>query len=207
MSVHISKSGSGGNHHFSLGTSIAAAESISSVISLGAVWLVGKNPQMIAPAKEFLASHIFYPVMAKRASHASDQADPENIMEKAERKASVLLKGMVMVGTSFASHLPIQMLLEGQYDIKELRKVVLGKSLGLATAMGTLMLINHIKPGTIGQIEDRLCKDLFDCNENTSKEACEAKKETKEMCKLMMVDIPSSIIAGVVNYQLTKRLR
>jgi len=203
MNAEILKSGHAGSPHASLAVSIAAAESISSAASLGAVWFVGHNPQMIAPTKKFLTEHIIYPVMKSYSDSASSQNDSGDLLKKAEQKASLLLKGAIMVGSSFVAHVPTQMFLEGKYDLKELKKVVAGKSVGLAMAMASLAFIDYIKPGAIGKIEDGIGDSLFHCHEAKSPEHCEA---DKELCKLMVIDIPSSAIAGLVNYQFAKRL-
>ena len=187
----------------SLGKSIAVAELSSSVASLGSVWLVGRNPQIIKPAKQFLAKHIFYPAMAGNTPPECEQSKIDELIKKAEQKASVFLKGIIMVGASFASHIPVQMAMEGRHDMQEFKKVVIGKSVGIGGALGALSLINYLNPGSIERVEDAIGSSLFHCHQGKSEEACEA---DKELTKLMVIDVPSSIIAGLINYQLTKRL-
>ena len=192
-----------GGAHLSLGKSIAIAETVSSAASLGAVWLVGRHPQMIAPAKQFVAEHVLYPIMSKQLTASSTQEEKDSLMKKAVDRASLFLKGIVMVSASFATHIPTQMALEGKCDLKEFKKVVLGKSIGLTAATGALALVNVMKPGVIGKVEDTIADTLSHCTNTTSQDECAA---NKELCKLMLIDIPSSLFAGLVNYQLTKRL-
>jgi len=193
-------------HHASLGTSIAVAEAVSSAASLGSVWLIGNHPGLIQPIKEFVAKQFIYPRMCQHAAEHPDPLTPEDpaeLMKRAEQKASVLLKGIIMVGTTFATHIPTQMMLEGRHDAKEFKKVVLGKSLGLATAMGTLAVINAVKPGMVDNFENQMSDKMFHCKETDPSDNCE---KHRELFKLMMIDLPSSVVAGLMNYQLTRRL-
>lgn len=190
------------NHH-SLGTSIAIAEGVSSAASLGAVWLLGKNEHLIDPARDFVARHIIYPCekcmgMENAKTPHTGKYDPQ-LMENAKQRASLLLKGAFMLTAGFATHVPTQMLMEGRTDMSEFKKVVTGKGLGVGATLVSLWLAEKARPGIIEEMEGKLKKAMGkpDCKPGQEGEAC---RRQDDFCKLLVLDIPSSVMSGLVNY-------
>jgi len=114
--------------HHSLGGSIAFAESTSTVVALGVVWLITAQKNMVnflAPAKEFVAKKIIYPFICGKPLPDGTIDSEENYMAKAREKASSLLKGVIMVGTDFAVTVAAQAIAEGDLahmNFKRLQK-------------------------------------------------------------------------------------
>jgi len=188
----------------SLGSSIAIAEIVSSGASLGAVWLLGKHEHAIDPVRDYVATHIVYPCEHCMDSGSSSKSphtgkyDPE-MMKKAKERATLLVKGAIMLGTGFAAHLPTQMAMEGKYDVKEFKKVITGKSLGVGATLATLWLAEKAKPGLITDVEDKLKHAMGkpDCPPGEQSDAC---RRQDDFCKLIVLDLPSSVLSGLVNY-------
>lgn len=109
-----------------LAASIAFAEAASSVVSIGAVIATMHKPELVAPIQHFVADRIVYPVMK---AMNSEQLPEDALREKANERGSLLTKGAVMVGTGFASHLPIQLAMNGGFHMKEFKQAALGKSI------------------------------------------------------------------------------
>lgn len=193
--------------HHSLGTSIAVAEGVSTLGELGAVWLLGKNEHLIEPARNFVARHIVYPCEhclgeeGSKEPHAG-KYDPE-LMKKANKRATLLVKGTIMTAAGFATHLPIQMAMEGRYDVKELKKVAMGKGLGMGTTLVALWLAEKVHPGIIDKMDEKIKHVLGkpDCKHGEEKAAG---RTQDDFCKLLVLDIPTSVVSGLVNYFFTR---
>src|SRR5581483_6915335 len=124
---------------------IAAAEGASTLVSMGAVLAMARCESAINPVRDFVAKHFIYPMMAHKPAPAGiDTSD--SVFDKACDKATMLIKGGAMVGAGFASHVPIQLALEGHCDAKSIRQVVIGKSTGIGVALGSIVLLNRFMP-------------------------------------------------------------
>jgi len=193
--------------HHSLGSSIAVAEGVSTAAEVGAVWLLGENDHLIEPVRDFVAKRIIYPCercMGEDTSKTPHQGkyDPE-LLEKARKRASLLVKGTIMMAAGFATHVPTQMAMEGRFDAREIKKVVMGKGLGVGATLVSLWLAEKARPGIVGEAEDKLKKVLGrpECPPGEKGEAC---RRQDDFCKLLVLDIPSSVMSGLVNYCFTR---
>ena len=200
-------------HPSNLALAICAAEGLSAGVSVGAAWLVTKNPQMIEPARDFIAGHVILPFMGKNTKDPSKPEDAK-LYEQAQEKASVMLKGVIMTGAGFASFVATQCAMEGRFDGKELGQVVKGKSLGLAATIASMAAVNKLAPGVMHKVEDAadaiaapLCglhKHSESPNDKGPDSQCE---QTRELARLGAVEVISSVICGGTNYLLTKGFR
>jgi hypothetical protein len=189
---------------FSIGQSIAIAVGTSTAASMGAVWALDKHPRIIAGAVEFVAKHVIYPCehcLGAPAPKQTDKAYDPGLLEVARRKATLLVKGALMMGVGFATHIPTQLVMEGKLgDMKELRQVVMGKSLGLGVTLMTGWLAEKVHPGMIDSLEHTVQKVISPtsiCAEGEKDPKCPLKDD---FCKLLVLDIPSSVCSGLVNY-------
>ena len=180
---------------------IAVAEGASTLVSLGAVLAMARCGSVIDPVRDFVARHFIYPMTAHKFAPANiDTNDP--LYEKARDQANILVKGGVMVGAGFASHVPIQLALEGHYDVKSFHQVAMGKSAGLGVALGSIVLLNTLAPKVLTALQKAVCPILAPYLPQGCDHGC---TYAKEACQLMTVEIPSSIISGLVNYAITRR--
>ncbi len=180
---------------------IAVAEGASSLVSMGAVLAMAHCESAVSPARNFIARHFIYPMMAHKPAPADiDTSDP--LFHKACDQATMLVKGGVMVGAGFASHIPIQLAMEGHCDAKSFRQVLMGKSAGLGVSLGSIFLVNSVMPQVLPAIQKAICPVLAPYLPQGSDHGSSAAEET---CHLMTVEIPSSIISGLVNYGITRR--
>jgi hypothetical protein len=181
---------------------IVVAECASSAVSLGAVLAMQHYEHALHPLRDFIAERFIYPVMANKAVHADiDKSDP--LLDKARDRATMLVKGGVMVAAGFASHIPIQLALEKQFDPKSFKQVFMGKGAGLGVALGSIAIVNSVMPNLLPAVQKLLCPVLApfmpQCDDHGYSAA-------KTACQLMTVEIPSSVISGFVNYGITKRV-
>ena len=179
---------------------IVVAECASSAVSLGAVLAMQHYEYSLHPLRDFIAERYIYPVMANKAVHADiDKNDP--LLDKARERATMLVKGGVMVAAGFASHIPIQLALEGQFDIQSFRQVFMGKGAGLGVALGSILILNSVVPALIPSIQKLLSPVLAPFMPQCGDHGYSA---AKVACQLMTVEVPSSVISGLVNYAITK---
>jgi|GEM_PF-6078467 len=172
------------NH--SLLPSIAFAESLSTITSLGTVWFTTTKTnvcELIEPVKEFLAEHIFFPVSQNK--------------EQAKDCASMFLQGFIMLGMDFTTTITGQMLAEGEFSRKELQKAATGKAFGVGTTLVTLELLKHSFPDLMEKVENTIIQHLPDFMKQELKENPEGQKEIAHM---LVIAIPSTVISALVSY-------
>lgn len=173
---------------------ILIAEAGSTLVSLSVLGLMERNSSALKPLKEYLARTIIYPSVAK--AH-SDQ-DQGTLMKKAEDQASLTIKGVGMIGAGFVSHIPIQLAVEGKFSAEGLRHAAVGKGVGLGVALGSIVVLNKIAPNMLPALQNAiypLVKPLLSKDERGRDS-----KGAEEVAKLLILDIPSSIAAGLINY-------
>ena len=178
-------------HSHKLCFSIATAETVSTITSFGAVWLTTSQKNMVAflePAKNFLAEKILYPLCGGKTNEDK---------EKAIDKASVLLKGVIMMGTDFVTTVGTQMIVEGELSKRECIKAAKGKLLGMTASLITVEILNKSMPGIMQKVEDEIIKKL---PQFTKKEPLDGSDLDKEIANLIVIAIPSSIISSMVSY-------
>ena len=179
---------------------IIFAEGGSTLVSLGAVAAMSHSKSLV-PVRNFIAKRFIYPHLADQPTPTGiDESDP--LFEKACNKADLLIKGGIMVGAGFTSHVPIQLALEGHCDAKSFHHVILGKSAGIGVALGSVFLISHLAPNFMHSMHKIICPILAHCVPQGDDHG---HANSHEVCKLMTLEIPSSIISGLVNYSITRR--
>lgn len=179
-------------------TPILAAEAGSTAVSLAALAVMERKPGTIQSLKEFLARTTIYPSLARKHPEQS----PETLQKQAEDKASLLVKGAVMIGAGFVSHLPIQMALEGRITGEGLQHAAVGKGVGVAVSLGSIMLIDKLAPRLLPSLQNALyplVKPLLPKDERGRDS-----RGAEEVAKLLILDVPSSIAAGLINYKWAK---
>lgn len=184
--------------HSSTLTPILAAEAASTAISLGALALMQHHAGALKPLKQYLARTTIYPTLARHNPH-EDQAQ---LMHKAEDEASLSIKAVGMVGAGFLSHLPIQMGMEGKLSGEGLRHAAIGKGVGLGAALGSIVVVNKVAPNMLPALQNALFPIVkpFLPKDEKGRDS----RQAEEVAKLLILDIPSSIAAGLINYQWAK---
>lgn len=179
---------------------IAIAEIASSAVSLGTIVVMSHTQESLRPMQEWIARHIVYPLSHRNEYTAPADDNPE--FQKALAQSSMLIKGGAMLGTGFLSHIPIQLALEGHFDPESIKHVVFGKAAGVATALGSIAVLNQAAPSVIPQVQSSLCPIIDRCMNTSDTKKSNA---TREACQLLTVEIPSSVISGLMNYYITRR--
>lgn len=174
---------------------IAISEAASSCVSIGSVILMAHHDRQMEPLRNFLAERCFYPLMKRRPKDLSD----EEAREQAHKHASAFLKGAIMIGTGFASHIPLQLALEKHCDATSFKRVVFGKTIGVSVALGGLGLLRSVAPEILPKAQAASAHVLRRFFPGKSHQTLE------EVCALLFLDIPSSLIAGLVNYYATSQ--
>lgn len=177
---------------------ILVAEAGSTLVSLAALGLMEHNKDTLAPLRERLARTTIYPSLARK----HPEQDTQTLMEKANQQASLTIKGVGMVGAGFLSHLPLQMAMEGRVTGEGLRHAAVGKGVGLGVALGSIVVINKITPSLLPALQNALyplVKPLLPKDERGRDS-----RGAEEVAKLLILDIPSSIAAGLINYKWAK---
>jgi len=158
------------------------------------------KPELVAPIQHFVADRIVYPVMKA----ANSESIPEDALrEKATARASLLTKGAVMVGTGFASHLPIQLAMNGGFHMKEFKQAALGKSIGMVSAIAGIGALDYVAPNVMKTAEKSICgtlTPLFPDEQGGGKKH----NAPKEICQLALIEIPSSVVSGLINYRISR---
>ena len=179
---------------------IAIAEIASSAVSLGTVVVMSHAEESLRPMQEWIARHIVYPLSHQNETTPPSDNDPE--FKKAMAQSSMLMKGSAMLGTGFLSHVPIQLAMEGHFDPESIKHVVFGKAAGVGTALGSIAILNQAAPNVIPQVQSSLCPIIDRCMQTKDTKKSDA---TREACQLLTVEIPSSVISGLMNYYITRR--
>lgn len=180
---------------------IAIAEGSSSVVSMGALWAMGHRPAMLQPLNRYLADTVIFPQLEKQKHPQGDEARAQ-LYQQALDKASLLTKGAVMIGAGFAAHLPIQLALEGRFHPSELKRAAFGKGVGLAVSLGSIVLLNRVAPELLPAVQNAifpLVKPFLPKDEKGRDS-----RQAEEIAKLLIVDVPSSVMAGLINYHWSK---
>lgn len=184
-------------HNSSL-TPILAAEAGSTAVSLAALGFMERYPTSIRGLKEQLARTTIYPTLARK----HPEQDPQTLMDQAEQRASLLIKGTAMMGAGFLSHLPIQMAMEGRLSGEGLKHAAVGKGVGVGVALGSIMVVDKIAPNALPALQNAiypLVKPLLPKDEKDRDS-----RNAEEIAKLLILDVPSSIAAGLINYKWAK---
>lgn len=185
------------NHHSAL-TPILAAEAGSTAVSLAALGFMERYPGSIRGLKQSLASSTIYPRLARQQPELS----PEQAMQKAEERASLIIKGTAMIGAGFVSHLPIQLALEGRLTGEAMKHAAMGKGFGVTAALGSIIVLNKVAPNALPALQNALYPLVkpFLPKDDKGRDS----RQAEEVAKLLILDIPSSIAAGLINYQWAK---
>ena len=178
--------------------SIAFAETASSVVSIGAVIGVMHHPGLVAPLQAFVEKHIVKPILQHTESK---DMPPDALDAKAHENASLLTKGGVMVATGFALHLPVQLAMNGGFHVQELKQAALGKTLGMTTAIAGMGMLNHGAPQVMQRAEHAVCNTMLPM---LPKEEEKGRKSPMEICKLALLEVPSSLVSGAINYRISR---
>lgn len=181
---------------------IAVAEGSSTLVSLGALWLMEKLDKPLDPLQHYLTRTLVYPQMAK-GKPLPENPEIDLTYQKAFERASLIIKGTGMVGVGFASHIPIQLALEGKSDAKSLGVAVVGKGVGIGVSLGSIMLLNKFAPDVMPAIQNAIYPIIEPLLPKNSKD----RKSAEEVAKLIILDVPSSIIAGFINYAVAHKIR
>jgi hypothetical protein len=180
---------------------IAFAECGSTAVSMGALVLMERKPGLITPLRDWVARAIIYPHLQQR----HPQGDSPTLLKQATDQASLFVKGTVMMGAGFVSHVPIQLALEGAFHGEALKTAVFGKTVGLAGSLGSILVIEKLAPNALPALQNALyplIKPLLPKDERGRES-----RGAQEVAKLLMIDVPSSVVAGVLNYQLARKGR
>lgn len=178
---------------------IAFAEGGSTIVSMGALMLMERKPGLIAPLRDWLARTVIYPTLQKK----DPLADSNTLSQQATQRASLLVKGTGMIGAGFVSHLPIQLALEGEFHLSGLKTAAFGKTMGLAGSLGSIMVIDALAPSALPALQKAIypmVKPLLP-KDARGKES----RGAEEIAKLLILDVPSSLVAGLLNYQLARK--
>lgn len=177
---------------------ILIAEVGSTLVSLGTLGLMEHNTGALRPLKEYLARTTIYPSLARKHPEQS----PELSMQQAKDKASLLIKGTGMIGVGFLSHLPIQMALEGRVTGEGLKHAAVGKAVGVSAALGSIVVVNKLAPNMLPALQNALYPLVkpFLPKDERGRDS----RGAEEVAKLLILDIPSSIAAGLINYKWAK---
>lgn len=188
-------------HSSSAAIPIAFAEGGSTAVSMGALMLMERKPSLIAPMRDWLARRVIYPSLQTKDPLTNHTA----LMQQATDRASLLVKGTGMIGAGFVSHLPIQLALEGEFHLSGLKSAAFGKTLGVAGSLGSIMVIDHLAPSALPALQNAiypLVKPLLP-KDARGKET----RGAEEIAKLLILDVPSSIATGLINYSMTRKVR
>ena len=192
------------DHSSNLARSIAIAEGTSTAVSLGSIWAMQKYPQALAPLQGYLADTLIYPALARHTPPTSEtQKTP--LKKTASERASLLIKGATMIGVGFAAHVPIQMALEGRFDRAGLKSAAFGKSAGLGVSLGSILLLNQLAPKALPAVQQAiypLVKPFLPKDERGRDS-----RQAEEVAKLLILDVPASVVAGLINYATHRRGR
>lgn len=179
-------------------TPILAAEAGSTAVSLGALAIIERNPKSIGGFKDYLARTALYPSIARK----NPEQDAQASMQQAQQRASLLVKGTAMIGAGFLSHLPIQMAMEGRLSGEGLKHAAFGKGVGVVATLGSILLIDKLAPNLLPSLQNALyplVKPLLPKDEKGRDS-----RNAEEVAKLLILDVPSSIAAGLINYKWSK---
>jgi hypothetical protein len=184
--------------------SIAIAEGASTLVSMGSIWLMQHHPKALGGLTEYVQNTVIYPCMAKRTPPQTPEQEA-TLKSTAHARASLLVKGATMVGTGFAAHIPIQMALEGRFDRHGLKTAVFGKSAGLAISLGSIAVINRVVPSALPTLQNAIFPLVkpFLPQDDRGRDS----RQAEEVAKLLILDLPSSAVAGLINYATTKHAR
>lgn len=174
---------------------ILVAEAGSTLVSLGTLALMERQSGALQSLKHSLARTTIYPALARKHP---DQ-DPQTLMAKAENQASLAIKGTAMMGAGFLSHLPLQMAMEGRVTGEGLKHAAVGKGVGLGVALGSIMVVDKVAPTMLPVLQNAiypLVKPLLPKDEKGRDS-----RGAEEVAKLLILDIPSSVAAGLINYR------
>jgi hypothetical protein len=180
---------------------IAFAEGASTAVSMGALLVMEHHPRLIAPARDFVARHFIGPSLQRK--HPADS--PDTIAKAAQQRASLLVKGAGMIAAGFIAHIPLQLAVEGSFHPSEVKQAVFGKTVGVAGSLGCIMLIDQLAPNALPALQKAiypLVKPMLP-KDHRGRET----RGAEEIAKLLILDIPSSIAAGLLNYQMMRRGR
>lgn len=180
---------------------IAFAESASTAVSVGALMVMQRNPALIQPVRDWVTRSFVLPEV-KREKPRLPEAEQQKL---ANDRASLLVKGVGMVGAGFTAHIPIELALHGEFHAKGLKTVVFGKSAGLAGSLGSIFVIDKLAPNLLPSLQNALyplVKPLLPKDERGRES-----RGAEEVAKLLIIDIPSSIAAGLINYNLARKGR
>lgn len=180
---------------------IAIAEGGSTAVSMGALWVMERT-EGLHPIQNALAKYIIYPSLIKTAYPTP--AEHQAAMAQANEQASVLVKGAGMLGAGFAAHIPLQLALEKKVDAKGFRTAVLGKGVGVATSLGTIIMLGQVAPSFLPKLQETLAPIISPFLPKDSKDDS---RRNDEVAKLLILDLTSSAIAGLVNYGFSHKIR
>lgn len=181
---------------------IALAEAGSTAVSLGAVWALENHRETIQPLQDYISRTVIYPSLAKHTPPADDAAK-EKLQHEASNRASLIIKGAGMITAGFAAHIPLQLALEGKFRPTDFYRATLGKSIGLGTALGSIVVLNKVAPSAMPALQNAifpLIKPLLPKDERG-----QDSRGAEEVAKLLILDVPSSVIAGLVNYHFGRK--
>ncbi|PZP84790.1 MAG: hypothetical protein DI582_07770 [Azospirillum brasilense] len=184
--------------------SIAIAEGASTLVSMGSIWLMQHHPGPLRGLTNYVQDTAIYPGMAKKTPPQNAEQEAA-LKAAAHTRASLLVKGATMVATGFAAHVPIQMALEGRFDRHGLKTAVFGKSAGLAISLGSIAVVNRVAPSALPALQNAifpLVKPFLPKDERGRDS-----RQAEEVAKLLILDLPSSAVAGLINYATTKHAR
>lgn len=182
---------------------IALAEASSTAVSLGAVWAMERFPKSTEPLKDYLSRTVIYPDLAKH--HApSDETTQQKLQQEASNRASLIIKGAGMISAGFIAHIPLQLAIEGKFSRADFSRAAIGKSIGLGVALGSILTVNKIAPNAMPALQNAiypLIKPLLPKDESGRDS-----RGAEEVAKLLILDVPSSVIAGLINYQISRKI-
>ena len=183
---------------------IALAEVASTGVSLGALWAMEHDCDKLEPLKSYIARTIIYPSMAKHHP-PEDEAAKEKLWQGAINHASLGIKAVGMIGAGFVAHIPLQLALEGKFHGSGFCTAAVGKSVGLSAALGSIVLLNRVAPNAMPALQNAIfpiIKPLLPKDERGRDS-----RGAEEVAKLLVLDMPSSIMAGLVNYYVGRKMR
>lgn len=184
--------------------SIAIAEGASTLVSLGSIWMMQHHPGPLNGLTNYVQDTLIYPGMARKTPPQSPEQEAA-LKASAHAHASLLVKGATMVTTGFAAHVPIQMALEGKFDRHGLKTAVFGKSVGLAISLGSIAVVNRVAPAALPALQNAIFPLVkpFLPKDDRGRDS----RQAEEVAKLLILDLPSSAVAGLINYATTKHVR
>lgn len=175
---------------------IAFAEAGSAVVSLGSLWVMEKMDGIIEPIQHALARTI-----SGKQTPEKPQEDPQ--YQQAYNRASLIVKGTGMNLFGFATHIPMQLALEGKSDAKSFGIAASGKGVGIAFSIGSILLLNKFAPEAMQGVKDGVVNIISPMLPKDKKD----RKAAEEVTNLLILEVSSSVIAGLVNYAVARKLR